>query len=58
MQLEAAFLQLLQLLQLAGKVVAEQRPLVVARRVSLLRPNNAGGPVKVKHVDKLLLLLL
>lgn len=57
-QLEAALLQLLQFLQVAGKVVAEQRPLVVARWESLLRPNDAGGPVQVKHVDKLLLLLL
>lgn len=58
MQLEAALLQLLQLLQLACKVVAEQRPRVAVGRVSLLRPNDAGGPVQVEHVDELLLLLL
>lgn len=58
MQLEAALLQLLQLLQLAGEVLAEQRPLVDVGGVSLLRPNDAGGPVQVEHVDELLLLLL
>lgn len=61
-QLEAALLQLPQLLQLAGEVSGqvrgEQRPLVAVGRASLLRPHDAGGPVQVEHVDQLLLLLL